>query len=75
MGEALISGLIRSGGRTADEIMVTCRREERARELAGKYGVDRDARQRARPRGGPNVLVLMAKPQDMEVLLAQIRGT
>ena len=39
MGEALISGLIRSGGRTVDEIMVTCRREERARELAGKYGV------------------------------------
>ena len=39
MGEALISGLIRSGGRTVDEIMVTCRREERAQELAGKYGV------------------------------------
>ena len=39
MGEALMSGLIRSGGRSVDEIMVTCRREERARELAGKYGV------------------------------------
>ena len=39
MGEALISGLIRSGGRTADEIMVTCRRDERARELGGKYGI------------------------------------
>ena len=41
MAEALISGLIRSGGRTADEIMVTCRREERALELAGKYGSGR----------------------------------
>jgi len=39
MGEAMISGLIRSGGRSVDEIMVTCRREERARELAGKYGI------------------------------------
>ena len=27
MAEALISGLIRSGGRTADEIIVTCRRD------------------------------------------------
>ena len=31
MGEALVSGLIRSGGRNADEIMVTARREERVR--------------------------------------------
>ena len=72
MGEALISGLIRSGGRTADEIMVTNRREERARELAGKYGVTAtlDNAEAAR---WANVLVLMAKPQDMEVLLEQIR--
>jgi pyrroline-5-carboxylate reductase len=34
MGEALVSGLIRSGGRSADEIMVTSRREECSRELA-----------------------------------------
>jgi len=73
MGEALIAGLIRSGGRTVDEITVTCRREERARELAGKYGVsatldNAEAARRA------DVLVLMAKPQDMEVLLEQIRG-
>ena len=34
MAEALVSGLIRSGGRSVDEIMVTCRREKRARELA-----------------------------------------
>jgi pyrroline-5-carboxylate reductase len=71
MGEALISGLIRSGGRTVDEIMVTCRREERARELAGKYGVHAtlDNGEAAR---WANVLVLMAKPQDMEALLGQI---
>ena len=73
MGEALISGLIRSGGRTVDEIMVTCRREERAQELAGKYGVTAtlDNPEAAR---WANVLVLMAKPQDMEVLLSQIRA-
>jgi pyrroline-5-carboxylate reductase len=73
MAEALISGLIRSGGRTAEEIMVTNRRDERARELAGKYGVAAtlDNAEAAR---WANVLVLMAKPQDIEVLLGQIRN-
>ena len=72
MAEALVSGLIRSGGRSADEIMVTSRRDERARELAGKYGITAtlDNAEAAR---WANVLVLMAKPQDMEVLLEQIR--
>ena len=72
MGEALISGLIRSGGRSAAQIMVTNRREERARELAGKYGVTAtlDNAEAAR---WADVLVLMAKPQDTEVLLSQIR--
>ena len=71
MGEALVSGLIRSGGRSADEIVVTARREERARELVERYGVSAtisnpEAVARA------EVLVLMVKPQDMEVLLQQI---
>jgi pyrroline-5-carboxylate reductase len=72
MAEALISGLIRSGGRTADELMVTARRDERARELAGKYGIaaSLDNAEAAR---WANVLILMAKPQDMEGLLGQIR--
>ena len=72
MAEALISGLIRSGGRSVEEIMVTGRREERTRELAGKYGIAAtlDNAEAAR---WANVLVLMAKPQDMDALLAQIR--
>ena len=71
MGEALISGLIRSGGRSVDELMVTCRREERARELAGKYGIHAtlDNAEAAR---WAHVLLLMAKPRDTEVLLEQI---
>jgi pyrroline-5-carboxylate reductase len=72
MGEALVSGLIRSGGRSLDEIMVTCRREERARELAGKYGVTASL-DNAEAARWANVLVLMAKPQDMDVLVSQIR--
>jgi pyrroline-5-carboxylate reductase len=72
MGEALISGLIRSGGRGADEIMVTNRREERARELAGKYGVTATLDNGEATRWA-EVLVLMTKPQDIETLLSQIR--
>ena len=72
MGEALVSGLIRSGGRSVDEIMVTCRRDERARELAGKYGVAATL-DNAEACRWAEVLVLMCKPQDMEVLLSQIR--
>ena len=71
MGEALVSGLIRAQGRAADEIMVTCRREERARELTERYGVaatlsNPDAAAWAR------TLVLTVKPQDMEELLLQV---
>ncbi len=73
MGEALISGLIRSGGRAVEEIMVTCRRLERAHELAGKYGVTATL-DNVEAVKWADVVVLMAKPQDIETLLDQIRG-
>jgi pyrroline-5-carboxylate reductase len=72
MGEALVSGLIRSGGRSADEIMITSRREERSRELAETYGID-STLSNADAVSWAEVLVLTVKPQDMEVLLSQIR--
>jgi pyrroline-5-carboxylate reductase len=73
MGEALLSGLIRSGGRSADDLMVTARREERVRELSERLGVtatlsNPDAVRWAR------TLVLTVKPQDMEALLELIGG-
>jgi pyrroline-5-carboxylate reductase len=71
MGEALVSGLIRSGGRSADEIVVTARREDRARELADRYGVSATI-SNAEAVGRVQTLVLMVKPQDMEALLEQI---
>jgi pyrroline-5-carboxylate reductase len=74
MGEALVSGLIRSGGRGADEIVVTARREERAREFVERYGV---AATTSNPEavGRAEVLVLMVKPQDMEALLGEISAS
>jgi pyrroline-5-carboxylate reductase len=71
MGEALVSGLIRSGGRSADEIVVTARREERARELADRYGISATT-SNAEAVGRAQTLVLMVKPQDMGSLLEEI---
>jgi len=71
MGEALVSGLIRSGGRSAGEIMVTSRREDRSRELGETYGID-STLSNADAVSWADVLVLTVKPQDMEVLLSQI---
>jgi pyrroline-5-carboxylate reductase len=71
MGEALLSGLLRSGGRTRDELMVTARREERAKELADKLGVTATLSNEEAVRWA-QTLVLTVKPQDMETLLEQI---
>jgi pyrroline-5-carboxylate reductase len=71
MGEALVSGLIRSGGRSSDEIMVTGRREERARELSDRHGVAATL-SNEEATGWARTLVLTVKPQDMEALLDQV---
>jgi pyrroline-5-carboxylate reductase len=71
MGEALVSGLIRSGGRSSDEIMVTGRREERVRELSDRHGVA-TALSNEEATAWARTLVLTVKPQDMEALLDQV---
>jgi pyrroline-5-carboxylate reductase len=73
MGEALVSGLIRSGGRNPDEIMVTAHREERVRELAERNGV---AATLSNPEAveWAETVVLTVKPQDIEALLGQVAG-
>jgi len=73
MGEALLSGLLRSG-RSPDEIMVTARREERATELAERYGVQTGLDNQEAV-AWAKVLVVTVKPQDMEALLEQIAPT
>jgi pyrroline-5-carboxylate reductase len=73
MGEALISGLIRSKGRVSDEIMATARREERAAELQERHGIQTTL---SNPEAvaWAKTLVLTVKPQDMDALLEQIGG-
>jgi pyrroline-5-carboxylate reductase len=71
MGEALISGLIRSGGRREDEVIVTARRGKRANELADRYGIEATL---SNPEAveWADAVFLMVKPQDMDTLLEQM---
>jgi len=71
MGEALLSGLLRSGWRRPDEVIVTVRREERGRALSEKYGVGISLDNQAAVRDA-SIAIIAVKPQDMEALLSQI---
>jgi pyrroline-5-carboxylate reductase len=69
MGEALVSGLLKAGT-SPDDLIITERYEERANELAQRYGVksvsNADAADQA------DTIVLAVKPQDMDALLAEL---
>ena len=71
MGEALVSGLIRSGDRSKEELMLTCRREERARDLTERLEVATTLSNYEAAAWAPT-LVLTVKPQDMKALLEQV---
>ncbi|MEO6715615.1 MAG: pyrroline-5-carboxylate reductase [Mycobacteriales bacterium] len=69
MGEALLSGLLRSGT-PASDVIVSTRRAERAKELEDRYGVSAVGSADAAERG--RTLLLAVKPQDMGTLLTEI---
>jgi len=71
MGEALLSGLLRSG-RTPADLLVAERRPDRATELRERYGVDVVSNLEAATRA--DTLLLVVKPQDMDALLSEIAG-
>src|SRR3954454_14708245 len=73
IGEALLSGLLSSGWRKPDEIVVTSRRDERIEELRERYGV-RATRSNAEAVSGAELVVIAVKPQDIESLLGEIGG-
>jgi pyrroline-5-carboxylate reductase len=74
MGEALIAGLVHSGWRSSEEIVVTGRRRERLEELAQSYGV-RSSLSNREAVAGADIIVLAVKPQDLEGLLGEVRDT
>lgn len=71
MGEALLSGLLRSGAWPADRIVCTDRSQRRADEIAQRHGV---AAHTDSPAAAANadVALLAVKPQTMVELLAAI---
>ncbi|MGH2785859.1 MAG: pyrroline-5-carboxylate reductase [Actinomycetota bacterium] len=71
MGEALMSGLLRSGWRSPRDVIVTVRREERGRELSARHGVSITLDNQAAIRDS-DIALIAVKPQDMDVLVKQI---
>ena len=71
IGEALLSGLLSSGWRTRDEIVVTTRSAGRAAELNERHGVEATT---SNPDAlhGAQLVVVAVKPQDIETLLTEI---
>ena len=73
IGESLLSGLLSSGWRKPEEIVVTGRRQERIDELAKRYGVEATL-SNAEAVSGAAFIVIAVKPQDFEVLLGEVGG-
>lgn len=69
LGEALLSGLLRSGMPPAS-MLAAERHADRAAEIAGRYGVLTPSPEEAAATA--DVLVLAVKPQDMRALLGDI---
>jgi pyrroline-5-carboxylate reductase len=70
MGEALLSGLLRSGMVTPAGVLAAVRRDDRAEELREAYGIEVGSAAEAADRA--ETLVITVKPQDMDTLLTQI---
>jgi pyrroline-5-carboxylate reductase len=74
IGESLLAGLLSSGWRKPEEIVVTGRRQERLDELAERYEVEAtmsntDAVSNA------DFVVIAVKPQDFDTLLGEVGST
>lgn len=69
LGEALLSGMLRAG-RSADDVLVTARRPERAKELTERYGVR--AVGNASAAAEADVLLVTVKPQDVDRLVDEL---
>jgi len=73
IGESLLRGLLSGGWREPSELVVTVRDEQRAAELAERYGV-RATTSNAEAVAGARLVVIAVKPQDFDGLLGEIGG-
>src|SRR5581483_12249351 len=63
--------LLSSGWREPTEVVASCRRDERAGELRGQYGIEATLAN-GEAAAGAGLVVLAVKPQDFEPLLGEI---
>jgi pyrroline-5-carboxylate reductase len=71
MGEALLSGLLRTGAWTAEQIVCTARSQRRADEITERYGVVAHT-DSAAAAAVADVVLIAVKPQNIGALLAEI---
>ena len=71
IGESLLGGLLSAGWRRPDEVVASCRREERIDELRGQFGVEATLAN-GEAAAGAGLVVIAVKPQDIEALLGEI---
>ena len=71
MGEALLSGLLKSGTPTSN-IVFAQRSEERASYISSKYGI---ARESLSATASCDVVLLCVKPKDIAEMCTQIKGS
>jgi pyrroline-5-carboxylate reductase len=73
IGESLLRGFLDRGWREPSEVVATVRDEERAGELAERYGITATT-SNAQAVAGAELVVIAVKPQDFDVLLGEIGG-
>jgi len=71
MGEALVAGLLASGWRRPEDIVVTARSQERLEELSQRHGVNIELDNGVAVKDA-EVVVVAVKPQDIDALLASV---
>ncbi len=74
MAEALIKGIIAAGVYRPEDVTISDIRRERLEQLAREYKV-RAAQSNTALAGGADVVVLSVKPQNMDEVLNEIKGT
>lgn len=72
MGETLVSAILASG-HPVDHLVISEKRDERAAELRGAYGVE--VTDNAGAVAGADIVLLVVKPQDVPALLLEIGGS
>lgn len=73
MGEALLSGLLRSGAATPEQIRATVRRPDRAAQIAQAHGIEASTDSAAVAKWADQV-VIAVKPQTLDTLLGEVAG-